>query len=193
MTPTLETSRLQVRQEYLDQYSKLEGQNNGQVKTYAQQAVTEEDLAFREERQSRNRYPDILPYQQNIFQFLDPSRYFNASRVLQGRAISCQGPLDNEHEHFWKMVWESKTTAVIMLTDLFESGYVKCSWYLPTKQGKTLPSNGEFSQEEVIIVSQLDGPPQPSKESPKDFTELVERRLELEYKEEKGSLPTTTL
>ena len=83
--------------------------------------------------------------------------------------------LENEHEHFWKMVWETKTTAIIMLTDLVEGGYEKCSWYLPSEKGETLPSNGELTQEEVIIVNQIDGPPKPTEESSRGSTKLVER------------------
>lgn len=183
MIPILETNKLQVRQEYLDQYRVFEEQNKtqGTGELPGPYAL----LAVEQKNECRNRYDNVFPYQQNIFKFLDPSRYFNASCVLQGRAICCQGPLDNEHEHFWKMVWESKTTAVIMLTDLVEKRYLKCSWYLPSGKDETLPSNNELSQEEVIIVSQLDGPPQPSRESPRGFTEIAERRIELEYKGEK--------
>jgi len=181
MTLTLETNTLQVRKEYRNQYRDLEIQTNSNSQHFA-------DLAYDKKNTFRNRYTNILPYKENIFRFLNPSSYFNASRVLEGRAISCQGPLDNEYEHFWKMVWESKTTAIIMLTDLVEGGYEKCSWYLPSKTGKPLPSNGELTQEEVIIVNQVDGPPKPTEESSRGSTKLVERRIELEYKGEKRTL-----
>jgi protein tyrosine phosphatase len=181
MIPTLETNTFQVRKEYRNQYRDIEAQTHHHSRHFA-------DLAYDQKNIPRNRYGNTLPYQENIFRFLNPSSYFNASRVLQGRAISCQGPLDNEHEHFWKMVWETKTTAVIMLTDLVEGGYEKCSWYLPSEKGETLPSNGELTQEEVIIVNQIDGPPKPTEESSRGSTKLVERVIELEYKGEKRTI-----
>lgn len=186
MIPILETTTLQVRQEYLDQYRVFAEQNKTQFT--GEMPGPYALLALEEKNESRNRYDNIIPYQLNIFKFLEPFRYFNASCVLQGRAISCQGPLDNEYEHFWKMVWESKTTAVIMLTDLVEKRYLKCSWYLPSEKGETLPAKDELPIEEVIMVTQIEGPSRPSEESPRGFTELVERRLELEYKGEKRTL-----
>jgi protein tyrosine phosphatase len=191
MIPTLETNTFQVRKEYLDQYHSLEIQSKCKA--------TEEEpgpfalLAVAEGNKPRNRYNNILPYQENIFRFQNPHRYFNASRVLQGRAISCQGPLDDEHAHFWKMVWESRTTAVIMLTDLVEKNYLKCSWYLPQGTGETLPTTRELPKGQEITVTQVDGPPQPSDESSQSSQltqssesvgnppKLIERRLELAY------------
>jgi protein tyrosine phosphatase len=185
MIPTLEAnnSSFQVKELYLGQYRFFEEQNKTQ--SCGEMPGPYALLAFEEKNECRNRYDDILPYQQNIFQFQNPSRYFNASRVLQGRAISCQGPLDIEYDHFWRMVWESQTTAVIMLTDLVEKGSSKCFWYLPQEKGDTLPANDELPIEEVIMVTQTEGPPRPDEESPSGFTELVERSLELEYKGEK--------
>jgi protein tyrosine phosphatase len=185
MIPSLATnnSSFQVQKEYLDQYRVFDEQNKTQ--SMAEMPGPYALLAFEEKNECRNRYRDILPYQQNIFRFQNPNRYFNASCVLQGRAISCQGPLDIEYDHFWRMAWESKTTAVIMLTDLVDKGKTKCSWYLPQEKGDTLPANDELPIEEVIMVTQLDGPPRPDGESPEGFTELIERRLELEYKGEK--------
>lgn len=182
MIPTFETnsSSFQVRQEYLDQYRVFEEQNKTQStgempRPYAL-------LALDEQNECRNRYDSIIPYQANIFCFQNPSLYFNASRVLEGRAISCQGPLNNEHAHFWKMVWESQTTAIIMLTDLVERKNHKCSWYLPQEKRTTLPSKNELPQGEEITVKQVEGPPKPTNASPMGFTEPTERRLELEYK-----------
>ncbi len=189
MTPTLETnsSSFQVRQEYLDQYRFFDAQNNSRHTDVPPQPYSVQ--ALDPNYQHRNRYGNITPYQANIFQFQNPSLYFNASRVLQGRAISCQGPLDNEHAQFWKMVWESQTTAIVMLTDLVEKNYPKCSWYLPQETGATLPEKLELPQgEEEITVRQVDGPPKPKNHSSKGTTELVERRLELVYKGEKRTV-----
>ena len=127
MIPVLETDSLPllVRQEYLDQYLLLEN-NPDEVKPYAPQALAPSNKV-------RNRYGDIFPFQENIFRFKDPSLYFNASSVLQGRAISCQGPLDIEHSHFWRMVWEENSAVIVMLTKLEERTRIKCDQYWPSR------------------------------------------------------------
>ncbi|HEX2579503.1 MAG TPA: tyrosine-protein phosphatase [Rhabdochlamydiaceae bacterium] len=136
----------------------------------------------------RNRYRNIIPYQQSIFKFQNSALYFNASRVLQGRAISCQGPLENEHAHFWRMVWESNTTAIVMLTDLDEKGVNKCSWYLPTGTEAKLPPKSDLPKELEITVTQTDGPPKPTSASTSDSFEFFQRRIELYYKDEKRTV-----
>lgn len=39
--------------------------------------------------------------------------------------IAAQGPMPNTIGDFWRMIWEHKLTAVIMLTKVNESGKVK--------------------------------------------------------------------
>jgi protein tyrosine phosphatase len=71
-----------------------------------------------------------------------------------------------------------------MLTDLVENENIKCSWYLPKGNGETLPAKDELPIEEVIMVTQVEGPLKPTEESPEGFTDLIERELKLEYKGE---------
>ncbi|PIK52763.1 hypothetical protein BSL78_10337, partial [Apostichopus japonicus] len=63
------------------------------------------------------------------------SDYINASLVEVPEAnrkyILAQGPLDHTVDHFWQMVWEQKSKAIIMLTNLIERGTIKCSSYYP--------------------------------------------------------------
>jgi protein tyrosine phosphatase len=186
MTPILATitSSFVVKEEYLDQFRLLEDEESSSsfedelqdMHTYAAESFL---------NYSRNRYDNILPYQANIFRFQNPTLYFNASRVLQGRVISCQGPLKIEHSHFWRMVWESHTTAVIMTTDLVEKSSSKCSWYLPRETGAVLSCSPEFPTDLEVHVKQVEGPPQPKNSSKQIIIpSLIERRLELEYKGE---------
>lgn len=175
------TPSYQIKQEYLDQYHPFKSQNQSMAVIsphYAKEALSDPCLL-------RNRYKDVIPYQKNIFKFQNRSLYFNASSVLQGRAISCQGPLENEHAHFWRMAWESKTTAIVMLTDLVEKGVNKCSWYLPTTTTAKLPPKFELPEGLEITVTQTDGPPKPTDSSPRDSIEIFQRCIELEYKGEK--------
>src|SRR5579862_9053365 len=83
----------QVQQKFLDQYDLLSAEARPDFSEYVD---GRKYLAC-------NRYNGIIPFKKNMFQFKNPSNYFNASRVLQGRAISCQGPLPNEHDNFWRM------------------------------------------------------------------------------------------
>jgi len=167
------SASFEIKQKYLDQYQHFKFTPTNNL-PFAKEANT---------HSHRNRHPNVLPYQQNIFKFQDPSLYFNASRVLEGRAISCQGPLNYEHADFWRMVWESKTTAIVMLTDLGENGNRKCSWYLPRAAGEKLPSEPSFPQELEITVTQTNEPLKSTDALIKDSTN--ERHLELEYKGEK--------
>lgn len=41
-----------------------------------------------------------------------------------------QGPLPNTGCHFWLMVWQQKTKAVVMLNRIVEKESVSNTWYL---------------------------------------------------------------
>ncbi|CAI7996212.1 Tyrosine-protein phosphatase non-receptor type 7 [Geodia barretti] len=98
--------------------------------------------------EEKNRYKDILPSE--FFFPADPqtrvslflkfavanSDYINANfiRGLQDseRAyIAAQGPLPWTVDDFWRMVWEQKTSVIVMVTGLEERRIVKCAQYWP--------------------------------------------------------------
>uniref|UniRef100_A0A3Q3XD07 Tyrosine-protein phosphatase non-receptor type n=1 Tax=Mola mola TaxID=94237 RepID=A0A3Q3XD07_MOLML len=62
--------------------------------------------------------------------------YINASSVMMEEAqrayILSQGPLRNTCGHFWLMIWEQCSKAVIMLNRVIEKGSEKCAQYWPT-------------------------------------------------------------
>lgn len=45
--------------------------------------------------------------------------------------ILTQGPLPNTAGHFWLMVWEQNSKAVLMLNKVIEKDQVKCHQYWP--------------------------------------------------------------
>ena len=47
--------------------------------------------------------------------------------------IATQGPLPETVDDFWKMVWDQKTTTIVMLVKEKELGRVKCHKYWPDK------------------------------------------------------------
>lgn len=65
--------------------------------------------------------------------------YINANLVevplATRKYILTQGPLAATVGHFWLMIWEQKSKAVIMLNDLVERGQVKCHQYWPAFVG----------------------------------------------------------
>ncbi len=92
-----------------------------------------------EKHQKQNRYADILPNEHSRFTIEgDEEFYFNANWVLDETAIASQGPLKDEHGSFWKMVFASKASIIVMLTNLQEprSGRLveKCSRYWVEKE-----------------------------------------------------------
>ncbi|XP_055768242.1 tyrosine-protein phosphatase non-receptor type 2-like isoform X2 [Salvelinus fontinalis] len=95
------------------------------------------------ENQNRNRYRDVSPYDHSRVK-LEKSEndYINASLVMVEEAqrsyILSQGPLKNTCGHFWLMVWEQNSKAVIMLNRIVEKGSEKCAQYWPTAEGHQL-------------------------------------------------------
>ena len=88
----------------------------------------------------RNRFCDILPNEPTRFKLKeDPDFYFNANWMLEGKAIASQGPLETEIEDFWKMVWHSDVTTLVMLANPIENGRKKCSEYWKTNLLFKLP------------------------------------------------------
>ncbi|NXJ14496.1 PTPRK phosphatase, partial [Odontophorus gujanensis] len=67
------------------------------------------------------------------------SDYINASYVDVGTLTQCfplpsQGPLPGTVADFWQMVWQEKTSIIVMLTGLVEQNKIKCEQYWPEQQ-----------------------------------------------------------
>ncbi|XP_054666358.1 receptor-type tyrosine-protein phosphatase kappa-like isoform X3 [Grus americana] len=91
--------------------------------------------------QSKNRYKSIIPYD-HCRVVLHPSdtgnSYINASYVDSYRSprffIAAQGPLPGTVLDFWQMVWQEKTSVIVMLTGLVEQNKTKCEQYWPEQE-----------------------------------------------------------
>lgn len=93
------------------------------------------------QNKSLNRYRDVSPYDHSrIVLQKGPSDYINANLIKVEKAnrkyILTQGPLVNTVGHFWLMIWEQSTKAVIMLNKLIEKKQEKCYQYWPLKPGR---------------------------------------------------------
>ncbi|NWY06304.1 PTPRK phosphatase, partial [Nothoprocta ornata] len=65
--------------------------------------------------------------------------YINASYVEVGRkeldsSLLPQGPLPGSVVDFWQMIWQEKTSVIVMLTDLVEQNKTKCEKYWPEQE-----------------------------------------------------------
>ncbi|XP_052526095.1 receptor-type tyrosine-protein phosphatase kappa-like isoform X3 [Tympanuchus pallidicinctus] len=91
--------------------------------------------------EGKNRYKSIIPYD-HCRVVLQPSDtgndYINASYVDSYRSprffIAAQGPLPGTVVDFWQMVWQEKTSVIVMLTGLVEHNKIKCEQYWPEQQ-----------------------------------------------------------
>ncbi|XP_067093404.1 tyrosine-protein phosphatase non-receptor type 2-like [Osmerus mordax] len=101
------------------------------------------------ENRNLNRYRDVSPFDHSRVKLKNSENdYINASLVIMKEAqrtyILSQGPLTHTCGHFWLMIWEQGTKAVIMLNRVIEKGSEKCAQYWPTgeEQQKSLPDTG---------------------------------------------------
>uniref|UniRef100_A0A8C1IAM7 protein-tyrosine-phosphatase n=1 Tax=Cyprinus carpio TaxID=7962 RepID=A0A8C1IAM7_CYPCA len=135
------------------------------------------DEGMRPENKSKNRYKNILPFDDTrvILHNADPnvvgSDYINANYVTnklmdinyQKVYIACQGCLATTVNDFWKMVWQEKSRVIVMTTREVEKGRNKCVPYWPTTEGEskdvgryvvTLLSEKDAADYKVRIKSQ---------------------------------------
>ncbi|XP_015266060.1 PREDICTED: tyrosine-protein phosphatase non-receptor type 20, partial [Gekko japonicus] len=89
------------------------------------------------ENREKNRYRDILPYDETRVPIGETKGYINASyiHVQVGKEelfyISAQGPLPCTMNDFWQMVWENHSNVIAMITRETERGASKCHRYWP--------------------------------------------------------------
>lgn len=86
-----------------------------------------------------NRYRDIHPYNHTRIRLeRGDVRYINASLIeaplAKRKYILTQGPLTRTVCHFWQMVWEQDSRAIIMLNNFVENHQQKCADYFPRGQ-----------------------------------------------------------
>ncbi|XP_044151657.1 tyrosine-protein phosphatase non-receptor type 2 [Bufo gargarizans] len=100
-------------------------------------------IAKNPENKNRNRYRDVNPYDHSRVKLQNVENdYINASLVVLEEAqrdyILTQGPLPNTCCHFWLMVWQQKSKAIVMLNRIIEKDAVKCAQYWPAPEAEVL-------------------------------------------------------
>ncbi|XP_070183968.1 receptor-type tyrosine-protein phosphatase mu-like, partial [Littorina saxatilis] len=93
----------------------------------------------------KNRFTNVFPYDKNRVVLSDgyntgpANDYVNASYIRDGSLgkgyIAAQGPMDTTAGDFWRMVWQEKTTDIVMLTNMKEGEKEKCFQYWPEESG----------------------------------------------------------
>lgn len=117
------------------------------------------DEARKPKNKHLNRYRDVNPYDHSrvILQRIETD-YINANFVKSERAnrryILTQGPLAYTTGHFWLMIWEQNTKAILMLNKIMEKGEVKCHWYWPQLPGEDNKLVFDDVKLSVTLVSQ---------------------------------------
>ncbi|XP_069083629.1 phosphatidylinositol phosphatase PTPRQ [Pleurodeles waltl] len=100
-------------------------------------ATSDADLPW---NRSKNRFTNIKPYNNNRVKLMADagvpgSDYINASYVsgyiCPNEFIATQGPLPGTVGDFWRMVWETKAKTIVMLSQCFEKGRIRCHQYWP--------------------------------------------------------------
>ncbi|XP_036441073.1 tyrosine-protein phosphatase non-receptor type 2a isoform X1 [Colossoma macropomum] len=105
------------------------------------------------ENRNRNRYRDVSPYDHSRVRLESSENdYINASLInmedAQRSYILTQGPLRNTCGHFWLMIWEQRSKAVIMLNRVVEKGTEKCAQYWPSEDERQM----DFSDTGFVVT-----------------------------------------
>ncbi|XP_043936630.1 tyrosine-protein phosphatase non-receptor type 18-like [Protopterus annectens] len=135
--------------------------------TFRLSTLISTDSGGTKENVKKNRYKDILPYDQTRVQLSllvadGYSDYINANFIKgvnnERCYIATQGPLNKTVTDFWRMIWEYNVKVIIMACREVEMGKRKCECYW-SSEGKT-SQFGPFSvtnvkedkgNEEVIV------------------------------------------
>ncbi|XP_063320643.1 tyrosine-protein phosphatase non-receptor type 18 [Pelmatolapia mariae] len=118
----------------------------------------------------KNRYKDILPYDQSRVELSLPttdsnSDYINASFIKGAsgdcKYIACQGPLSSTVTDFWRMIWQYNVKVIVMACREIEMGKRKCECYWAAAHQSasfgpfTVSNQEETHPNEDIVVRNL--------------------------------------
>eukprot|EP00210_Caulerpa_lentillifera_P003193 g3051.t1 len=105
------------------------------------------DEALTQKAQIKNRYSNIIPFDYNRVRLGANGNgpYINASFVESSKGedpmwsfIATQGPTRHTIDDFWRMVFEQRCQAIVMLTQFTEKYTEKCAQYYPLDEGEEM-------------------------------------------------------
>ncbi|XP_060718260.1 receptor-type tyrosine-protein phosphatase H [Tachysurus vachellii] len=119
-------------------------ENRGFIEEYEDLSTVGTDqsckIATLPENKDKNRFSNVQAYDSSRVKLAEPpgsdSDYINANYIhgygkKKKQYIAAQGPLPFTVNDFWRMVWEQKSSAIVMLTNCTEGGKTKCEHYWP--------------------------------------------------------------
>ncbi|XP_053549781.1 receptor-type tyrosine-protein phosphatase C isoform X2 [Bombina bombina] len=134
--------------------------------------------------QPKNRYVDILPYDDNRVILSEihgdnGSDYINASYINgfkePKKYIAAQGPKDETMNDFWRMIWEQKSSIIVMVTRCEEGNRNKCAQYWPS-----LDEDTETFGDIIVKITDEN-----------IFPDYITRKLHVVHKREKSEREVT--
>ncbi|XP_047146107.1 receptor-type tyrosine-protein phosphatase epsilon isoform X1 [Hydra vulgaris] len=120
----------------------------------------------------KNRYANIVPYDHSLVKlvsdFTNENTYINANYIPSYSKkviyIATQAPKNETIVDFWRMIFQEKPKAVIMLTNLVENDKIKSAQYWPE-------SNEEYGSLNVCVIKT------------ENFADYIIRYISLNFKE----------
>lgn len=108
--------------------------------------ITKKDFKTSLLNKNKNRYDDVLANEDTRVRLNDlKNDYINANHIKYNNTnyniniISTQAPLPHTIRDFWKMVWDQKTSVIVMLTDFIENNTIKSDKYWENQEIVYLP------------------------------------------------------
>jgi len=120
------------------------------------------NTALKVENRLKNRYTNVLPFDNNRVPIGENNEYINASWIhgeipnTQKKYIATQGPLEHTISDFWRMVWETNSSVIVMLTNIYENERIKCSEYWPSEDSLSVEDRWSINLIEESKNEKLD-------------------------------------
>jgi len=184
--------------EYEREYDMQALFRHAHIKTQGYYSQMPTSVARSRQNLQLNRYNNVSPNDEHrvILEPYNNNDYINASiarsssdSVESGQFyILAQGPLPVTCFDTWRMAWQFKSRAIIMLNKLIEQGKNKCHRYWPEEIGSTLTFKGTEQKNDLYFTVTLKDETPLSKEE--NDTIFIVRELEVVRFEDDEAIET---
>ncbi|XP_053400714.1 multiple epidermal growth factor-like domains protein 10 [Mercenaria mercenaria] len=142
MRRTANTIYLSDLEQFMKEKCLIEGYFQSQFETIATGFLYPTTVALKQRNLHKNRFKKMYPYDHSrvklkVLPGQPDSDYINASFIKGQRKdqayIAAQGPVSENVNEFWRMIWEIDVRTVIIVTNFAENGKMKCIQYWENK------------------------------------------------------------